>query len=191
MNGRYHAGYRRLDELEVGSTDDGKRYTKFNGCEMNGSWQLRENCLALYFGRDEISGPADLKWLVFQHVPGSHLWIAVKDPDERHYTCVISHTIGDFARVTTPMLDFTAEIRSVHVRETRPPSTHSSPMNASPSCQYTATEDEPADQALEEALAPIYRQISDYGDSGDSDPDGPVTYTRELIGMGIDTAPEG
>ena len=164
MNGRYHAGYRALDELELGSAEDGRRYTKFNNNIRNGSWQLRENCLALYFGRGEISGPADLKWLVFQQVPGSHLWIAVKDPDERDYTCVITHTIGDFARVTTPMLDFTAEIGSVHVRETRPPSTHSPWGNASPSCQYTATEDEPEDQALApevDVLAPIYRLISD------------------------------
>ena len=120
MNGRYHEGYRLLDELEVGSTDEGKRYTKFNGCEMNGSWQLRENCLALYFGRDEISGPADLKWLVFQHVPGSYLWIAVKDPDDRDYTCIMAPTIGDFARVQTPLLEFTTEMSSVQIRDTAP-----------------------------------------------------------------------
>ena len=115
----------------------GLRYTRFNGNIRNGSWQLRSNSLALYFGRDTISGPADLKWLVFQQVPGSRLWISVKDPDAHEYTCVMTETLKDFAMVRTDMLDFLAEISSVHVREDEnPPSTHSPE-------EFTATEDEP------------------------------------------------
>ena len=113
MHGRFHENFRNLDELALGFSSSRGRYATFNGNAKHGSWQLRRDELVIYFGHGEISGPDNLKWMVFQQNPGTRLWIAVKDNDARDYTCVMAEIFGQ-ARTLTEWIDTAASTPVTH-----------------------------------------------------------------------------